>query len=133
MDGYGKRILVVDEDAGRRALLEAQLEQEGYAVQTACDGVAGTDEMRKRHFEAIIADGRLPGFSGHKLAAYCRIVWPDTPVVLFSGDLIYVTDHADKVHASAGLRTPYEAVMLLSVLRTVIQTASTKHGPFSKA
>jgi hypothetical protein len=43
-----------------------------------------------------------------------------------------VTDHPDEVHATAGLRTPYEAVMLLSVLRTVIQTASTKHGPFSK-
>jgi len=62
MDGYGKRILVVDEDADRRALLEAQLEQEGYAVQTACDGVAGADEMRKRHVEAVIADGHLPGF-----------------------------------------------------------------------
>jgi CheY-like chemotaxis protein len=41
MDGYGKRTLVVDEDAGCRALVEAQLEREGYAVQTACDGVAG--------------------------------------------------------------------------------------------
>ena len=133
MDGYGKRILVVDEDADRRALLEVQLEQEGYAVQTACDGVAGTDAMRKRHFEAVIADGRLPGFSGHKLAACCRIEWPDTPVILLSGELIYVTVHPDEVHATAGLRTPYEAVMLLSVLRTVIQTASTKHGPFSKA
>lgn len=133
MDGYGKRILVVDEDADGRALQEAQLEQEGYAVQTACDGVAGTDEMRKRHFEAVIADGRLPGFSGHNLAAYCRIEWPDTPVILFSGDLIYVTDHADEVNATAGLRIPYEAVMLLSVLRTVIQTASTKHGPVSRA
>jgi CheY-like chemotaxis protein len=47
MDEYGKGILVVDEDAGLRAVLRAQLEQEGYAVQTACDGVAGTDEMRK--------------------------------------------------------------------------------------
>jgi CheY-like chemotaxis protein len=83
MDGYGKRVLVVDEYAGRRALLEAQLKQEGYAVQTACDGVAGADEMRKRHFEAIIADGRLPGFSGHKLAALCRIARPDTPSFSF--------------------------------------------------
>ena len=133
MDGYGKRILVVDEDADHRAFLEAQLEQEGYAVQTACDGVAGTDEMRKRHFEAVIADGRLPAFSGHKLAAYWRIEWPDTPIILFSGDLIYVTDHVDEVNATAGLRTPYEALMLLSVLRTVIQTASIKHGLVSRA
>lgn len=133
MDGYGKRILVVDEDADRRALLETQLEQEGYAVQTACDGVAGTDEMRKRHFEAVIADGRLPEFSGHKLAAYCRIVWPDTPLILLSGDLIYVTDHADAVDAADGLRTPYEAVMLLSVLHAITQPASTKQSPFSRA
>jgi DNA-binding response OmpR family regulator len=119
MDGYGKRILVVDEDADHRTLLEAQLEQEGYAVQTACDGVAGADEMRKRHFEAVIADGGLPGFSGHKLAAYCRIEWPGTPVILLSGDLIYVTDPADEADAAAGRRKPYEAVMLLSVLRSV--------------
>ena len=33
MDGYRKRILVVDEDADRRAFLEAQLEQEGYACK----------------------------------------------------------------------------------------------------
>lgn len=46
MDGYGKRILVVAEDAGRRARLEVQLEQEGYAVQMASNGVAGADEMR---------------------------------------------------------------------------------------
>jgi len=60
MDGYGKRILVVDEDAGCRALVEAQLEHEGYTVQTACDGVAGLDEMRKRRFDAIIVDGLMP-------------------------------------------------------------------------
>ena len=129
MDGYGKRVLVVDENAGRRALLEAQLEQEGYAVKTACDGVAGADEMRRRHFEAVIADGRLPEFSGHRLAAYCRIEWPGTPVILLSGDLIYVTDHADEVDAATGRRTPYEAVMLLSVLRAVTQPAPTSRAP----
>jgi DNA-binding response OmpR family regulator len=133
MNGYGKRILVVDEDADRRALLEAQLEQEGYAVQTACDGVAGADEMRKRHFEAVTADGRLSEFCDHKLAAYCRISWPDTPVILLSGDLIYVTDHADAVAAAAGLRRPYEVVMLLSVLRAITQPASTKQSPLSRA
>jgi DNA-binding response OmpR family regulator len=41
MDGCGMRILVVDDDAGYRALVEVQLEHEGYAVHTACDGVAG--------------------------------------------------------------------------------------------
>ena len=61
MDGYGKRILVIGDDDDCQALLEAQLEQEGYAVQTACDGVAGlVDEMRKRRFDAVITDGHMP-------------------------------------------------------------------------
>jgi DNA-binding response OmpR family regulator len=84
MDGYGKRILVVDEDIGRRALLEAQLEQEGYAVHTACDGVAGADEMRKRHFEVVIADGHMLGFSGIEFAKSCRTAWPNTLVILLT-------------------------------------------------
>ena len=63
MDGYGKRILVVDEDAGCRALVEAQLDPEGYAVQTARDGGAGLTEMRKWRFDAVIAAGHMPGSS----------------------------------------------------------------------
>lgn len=35
MDGYGKRVLIIDDGSGCRALLEAQLAQEGYAVYTA--------------------------------------------------------------------------------------------------
>ena len=133
MDGYGKRILVVNKDAGRRALLEAQLEQEGYVVQMACDGVAGADEMRKRHFEAVIADGHMPGFSDHEFAEFCRSAWPVTPVILFSGDLIYVMDYTDEDDAAACLRGPFEAAMLLSVLRTVIQPVLTEQGAFFRA
>ena len=62
-------------------------------------------------------------FCGRKLAAYCRISWPDTPIILLSGDLIYVKDHADRVDAADGLRTPYETVMLPSVPRAITQPA----------
>lgn len=128
MDGYGKRILVVGDDAGCRALLEAQLEQEGYAVQTACDGVEGLDEMRKRRYAAVIADGHMPGFSGHEFAGFYGIAWPDTPLILLTGDLNSLTDYGDKSNATACLRKPYEATMLLSVLRTVTQPVWTEYA-----
>ena len=124
MDGNGKRILVVDEDAGCRALVEAQLEQEGYAVQTACDGIAGLDEMRKGCFDAVIADGHMPGFIGHEFAGICGIAWPNTPVILLSGDLTYVMDYADEVDVAACIRKPYEAAVLLSVLRIATRSVS---------
>ena len=133
MDGYGKRILVVDDDAGCRALVEAQLEQEGYVVQTACDGVAGLDEMRKRRFDAVIADGHMPGFSGHEFAGFCGIAWPDTPIIILTGDLNSLTDYADEVDAAVCIRKPYEATMLLSVLGAVTQPVSTEQATFSMA
>jgi DNA-binding response OmpR family regulator len=133
MDGYGKRILVVDEDAGCRALVVAQLEHEGYAVQTACDGIAGLDEMRKRRFDAVITDCRMPGFIGHEFAGFCRIAWPDTPLIILTGDFNYLTDYADEFDAAACIRKPYEVAMLLSVLCTVTQPVSTEQATFSVA
>jgi len=133
MDGYGKRILVVDEDAGCRALVKAQLEQEGYAVQTACDGIAWLDEMQKGRFDAVIADGHMPGFIGHEFTGFCGIAWPDTPVILLSGDLTSVMNYANEVDAAACIRKPYEAVMLLSVLRVATRSVSPKQATFSMA
>lgn len=126
MDGYGKRILVIDDGTDCRALLEAQLEQEGYAVHTAYYGVAGfTDEVWKRRFDAVITDGYMPGFNGHEFAKFCRVAWPDTPLIFLVGGLNSLTDYSDECDASACIRKPYEVAMLLSVLRTVTQPNST--------
>jgi CheY-like chemotaxis protein len=89
--------------------------------------------MRKgRFFDAVIADGHMPGFIGHEFAGFCRIAWPDTPVILLSGDLNSVTDYADEVDAVACIRKPYEAAMLLSVLRIATQPVLTE-ATFSMA
>lgn len=133
MDGYGKRILVVGDEAGCRALLAAQLEQAGYAVHTACNGVAGLDEMRRRRFVAVITDGHMPGFSGLEFVGFCGIAWPDIPVILLSGDPDYVTDCGNEFEVAACIHKPYEAAMLLSVLRTVTQPGSREPAIFPMA
>ena len=130
MEGYGKRILVIDDGTGCRALLEAQLAQEGYAVHTAYYGIAGLpDGVRKRRFDAIIADDHIPGFTGHEFAKFCRMTWPETPLILLIEDLNSLTDYADTSNAAVCIPTPYEADMLLSVLRRVTQPVSTEHAP----
>jgi DNA-binding response OmpR family regulator len=133
MDGYGKRILVVDEDAGRRACLEVQLEQEGYAVQMASDGVAGADEMRKRHFKAVIADSQMLGLRGIEFAEFCRAAWPDTPVILLSSGRNYGPGNVGEVDAIDTVDKLYEPAMLLNVLRTATQTGSIEQSIFPNA
>jgi len=128
MDGYGKRILVVDANPECRTHLENQLGKEGYAVQSACDGLAGLDEMRKRRFDAVIADCHTPEFGGLEFAEYGRIVWPDVPVILLVADPDYFTDIRKECGAVSCIRKPYETAMLLSVLRTAIHTVSPDRG-----
>ena len=129
MDGYGKRILIIDDGIGCRALLEAQLAQEGYAVHTAYYGVAGLpDQVRTRRFDAIIADDHMPGSAGREFAMFCRITWPDTPLILLIRDRNSLTDYADESGAAACIRTPYEVAMLLNVLGSVTQPVSTKQA-----
>jgi CheY-like chemotaxis protein len=138
MDGYGKRILVIEDNPGDRAHLEADLEHEGYAVYTVCDGIAGADEIRKRHFDAVVADYHMSGISGLEFADFIKITWPGIPVILISEELDSeelngVMKNANEPDAVARICKPYEPTMLLRALRTVTQPVSTEQAAFPLA
>ena len=61
----GVRILIVDDDRGIRHTLRAVLEDEGYAVLEAGDGVDGLEMMRTSpHHLVVLLDLRMPGLDG---------------------------------------------------------------------
>jgi PAS domain S-box-containing protein len=57
-------VLVVDDDADVRALLENVLRKQGYDVETAADGERGLALAVARHPGLILLDMRLPGMDG---------------------------------------------------------------------
>jgi len=67
MDGYGKRVLVVDDDHHARFLIGALLDYAGYTVVPACDGLAALNELSKRHFDVVVTDFHMPVLSGIEL------------------------------------------------------------------
>jgi len=69
----GRRILVVEDNATNRRILEQQLDVLGVKSEFASDGEAGLALLRSRAaeglpFEAAILDMRLPGLSGLEVA-----------------------------------------------------------------
>ena len=56
-------ILVVDDDASQRRLLEFWLKEEGYEVATAADGKAGLEIFESKSPALVISDIRMPGLS----------------------------------------------------------------------
>ena len=70
------RILVVDDDAGARAVLTAFLAQEGHRVETAGNGLEALEVLTGRSYDVILSDLRMPGMGGDELYRRIERGWP---------------------------------------------------------
>lgn len=122
MNGYGKRVLVVDDDEQIRFLVALLLEQDGYSVHTAMGGLEALDEMMKRRFDAIVTDVDMPRNGGFDVLAFCRTVFPRVPVILMSAISAEHRDPALKKGAWAYVEKPFTADDLLHVLHAASRT-----------
>ena len=67
-----KRILVIEDDVNALRLLEYTLEQEGYQVLTATNGLEGLKKAQDEHPDLIILDIMLPGLDGYEICHRLR-------------------------------------------------------------
>jgi CheY-like chemotaxis protein len=85
-DLKGKRILVVDDEADSRTLLQHLLEDFGCTVYTAVDGIAGIEEARRRRPDLITVDLMMPRMNGWDMLRVLRddAILRKTPAVVVS-------------------------------------------------
>jgi DNA-binding NtrC family response regulator len=65
--------------------LEMTLEEEGYLVDLALNGKSAIDTFRKKDFDLLVADLRLPDISGMDVIRNVKETHPDTAVVVITG------------------------------------------------
>ena len=123
MNGYGKRVLIAEEDEDQQNLLGVVLESERYSVHVACNGRQALDEMKRRRFDAVVIGHHMPQINGFQLILLGRLVWPETPMILLSGDDANLSQMAEQGGAYGCLREPYDASTLLKLIGTAIETA----------
>ena len=78
-------ILIVDDDAGFRGLMETILRGEGYAIECAGSVSEAVQACGRRTFDAVVSDLKLPDGSGLDVLHHVRQEMPDTPVVMITG------------------------------------------------
>ncbi len=76
------RVLVVDDEAVLRDVLETLLTQAGYRVVLAEDGATGLALARRESFDAAIVDVMLPEIGGLQLLEELKRVDPDLVVLM---------------------------------------------------
>ena len=62
-----RSILVIDDDASLRRVLEFTLQEEGYEVMTAASGEEGLDRFAKERPIVVVTDVRMPGINGYQV------------------------------------------------------------------
>lgn len=61
---YGKKVLILDDDAWYTALLAELLTSQQMDVTVTNSGVEGLKEIMKSDFDVILCDMKMPGLSG---------------------------------------------------------------------
>ncbi len=119
MDGYGKRVLVAEDDEEVRTIICFILSQASYNVYEACDGLEALDALKKRRYDTVLTDYHMPKMDGLELLDLAQAMWPHTPVILVSSDA-FVTEQAGNsllAPAYAVLPKPFDAADLLHAVR----------------
>jgi len=93
-EASGVRVLVVDDEPNALSALASLLEDEGFVVETAADGLAALAKVRELAPDILVVDVEMPGLKGDDLARDIRNDLPDLPVILMTG-------HGDQVVATA--------------------------------
>jgi signal transduction histidine kinase len=79
------KILVTDDEVATLKTLSAGLEDMGYRVTTALNGKEALALIRKRGFNIIIADIKLPDISGLEILETAKELNPETAIIMITG------------------------------------------------
>lgn len=80
------RILIAEDDADMRDLLQEVLDEAGYVTIAAGDGRAALAhlEAENEHFDLVLTDVQMPGVKGDELLRRVRETRAETPVVIIT-------------------------------------------------
>jgi len=79
------RVLVIDDDPDTIDLLTAILSDAGYEVSGALTGSDGLMLLQMESADLVLLDLQMPGVHGVDVLRRLRMVRPDVPVIIVSG------------------------------------------------
>ena len=94
------KILIVDDDASHRQMIQVVLSAEGYEIHEAEDGETAISNITNRFYDLILMDIRMTGISGIDALKEIKQLSPGIPVVIMTA-YASVTTAVDALKAGA--------------------------------
>ncbi|MBU1355565.1 MAG: response regulator [Candidatus Edwardsbacteria bacterium] len=115
-----KKILVADDEANIRLLLEEVLGEEGYQVTTAATGREALRKILKEEFDLLIFDIKMPEMNGLEVVEKIRELKKNTPVIICSA---YKHLQDDYVVGTSGITAYITKPVNLAELKEKVKAA----------
>jgi two-component system alkaline phosphatase synthesis response regulator PhoP len=102
-----KTVLVVDDEPDFAAIVQTNLEKEGFRVEVAYSGDEGLEKVYADPPDAIVLDIMMPGKDGYQVCKELKAdeKYVDIPVILLTAVASHVTttrySHADGMRTEA--------------------------------
>lgn len=125
-ESTSKSVLVVDDSITARTLFKNILENAGYNVSTAVDGIEAFTMLKTQHFDIVVSDVQMPRMDGFELVRKIRsdasLSW--MPVALITG-LESKEDKENGIEAGANayiVKSSFDQSNLLNTVKRLIGT-----------
>ncbi|MCX7785798.1 MAG: response regulator [candidate division WOR-3 bacterium] len=121
------KILVVEDDANLSKLIRIRLEENGFEVITAYDGLEGISQVRKHKPDLIVLDLMLPKLDGYQV---CTIIknheaFSKIPIVILTArSSIEAKEIALKTGAEAFIVKPFDGQKLVATIKNLLMPKS---------
>ncbi len=130
MTGAEPHLLVVDDDARLRNLLQRFLAEQGFRVTAAQDAVAARQALHSMAFDLLVLDVMMPGESGLELTERLRRDGHEVPILMLTAagapdDRIAGFEHG----ADDYLAKPFDPRELALRIRTILKRAAPATPP----
>ena len=123
-------ILLVDDNANGLKARRSVLEDLGYIIVTACNGIDALEQFAPHKFNLVVTDYKMPRMDGLELIGRLREREPELPIVLLSGfvDSLGLNEVNTKADAVIQKSAHEVSHLSLAVARLLRQKAP-KKGP----
>jgi two-component system NtrC family response regulator len=123
------QMLVVDDKANVRSLLESAFQERGYDVATASCGEDAISMLSEKTYDVVLTDLNMPGKSGLEVLKAAKSVRPETEVILITAyGTIHTAVEAMRLGAYDFITKPFK----IAEIESKVDRITRRLGPAPK-
>jgi two-component system, OmpR family, response regulator ResD len=125
------KILVVDDEKKITTVLKAYLQQEGFQVSTAINGLVALTMFKENPYDLVILDLMLPGISGTEICREIRKI-SSVPIIMLTARV----EEEDRIQglnfgADDYITKPFSPREVVARVRAVLRRANNETSPLA--